>query len=411
MNRARLASFLFAAVAPLLATSAAGATSKAVASAFATPLEAAQFLAGPGVTVTNATWDGEIGVGAFSGAAAAVGFDMGVMLTTGFIDTVLRPNQFFNTSGVHELGRGGRDEDLEQLVPPHRTYDATVLEFDVTTGASTIAITYVFASEEHNEFVGEGYGDVMAIYVNGVNCARIGAEPVSVDTINNSRNIALYVDNTGAVRETEMDGLTVTLTCTAQVTPNAPNRVKLAIADVSDPFYDSVVFLMAQSIVPGGPPQPGAKALAVEYFHQGFGHYFVTADPDEIAGLDAGTIAGWQRTGESFDVWTTGTGLAEVCRFFTTAFAPKSSHFYTARSAECDAVGRDPAWQFEKVAYLVALPDPGGQCPVGVTLFRLYNGGQTGAPNHRYTTRADLRAQMIAQGFVPEDDASECVPE
>ena len=31
---------------------------------------------------------------------------------------------------------------------------------------------------------------------------------------------------------------------------------------------------------------------AVEYFHAGFGHYFVTADPAEIAGLDAGAYGG-----------------------------------------------------------------------------------------------------------------------
>ena len=382
---------------------------KAVVSAFATPLEAAQYLAGPGVTVSNATWDGNIGIGAFSGAAAAVGFDTGVMLTTGFIDTVLRPNLFYNSTGVHELGPGGRDADLEALVPPHRTYDATVLAFDVTTSAATITITYVFASDEYNEFVEAGYTDVMAIYVNGVNCARIGAEPVSVDTVNNNRNVALYLDNTGAQRETEMDGLTVVLTCTAQVTPGVPNHVKLAIADVADPIYDSVVFLMAQGIVPGGPPQPGAQRLAVEFFHAGFGHYFVSADADEIAGLDSGAIAGWARTGESFTVWSTGSGLADVCRFFTTAFAPKSSHFYTANSAECDAVGRNPVWQYEKVAFLVAVPDAGGACPLGVKLYRLYNNGQTGAPNHRYTTSLAIRSQMIAQGFVPEDDATWCV--
>jgi hypothetical protein len=253
------------------------------------------------------------------------------------------------------------------------------------------------------------HNDPMAIYVNGVNCARVGAEPVSVNTINASRNPALFVDNGGGARETEMDGLTVELTCTAQVAPNVPNRVKIAIADSADPFYDTTVFVPAQGIAAAGPPQPGSQALAVEYFHAGFGHYFVSADPDEIAGLDAGVFAGWARTGESFTVWTNGTGLVETCRFFTIAFAPKSSHFYTANSAECDAVGRDPTWRFEKVAFLVAIPDAGGQCPVGVRLYRLYNDGRTGAPNHRYTTRLAIRDQMIAQGFVPEDDATGCV--
>jgi len=44
-----------------------------------------------------------------------------------------------------------------------------------------------------------------------------------------------------------MDGLTTVLTCNAAVKPNAPNHVKLAIADASDFIYDSNVFLEACS--------------------------------------------------------------------------------------------------------------------------------------------------------------------
>jgi hypothetical protein len=35
-------------------------------------------------------------------------------------------------------------------------------------------------------------------------------------------------------------------------------------------------------------------------------------------------------------------------------------------------------------------------------VFRLYNNGQGGAPNHRYTTDAAVRAAMIAAGWAPE---------
>ncbi|MEP7274900.1 MAG: hypothetical protein ABI812_01010, partial [Betaproteobacteria bacterium] len=74
--------------------------------------------------------------------------------------------------------------------------------------------------------------------------------------------------------------------------------------------------------------------IAIEYFHTGFSHYFITALAAEIAALDGGQFAGWQRTGRAFRVWTSGAGLAGVCRFFTTAFAPKSSHFYTPDTNE-----------------------------------------------------------------------------
>jgi hypothetical protein len=160
----------------------------------------------------------------------------------------------------------------------------------------------------------------------------------------------------------------------------------------------------------GGSPLPGVEGLAVEYFHAGMGHYFVTAQEDEIAGLDAGAFAGWARTGETFRVWLAGgQSLADVCRFFTTAFAPKSSHFYTAIAQECEGLKAGQVWTYEKLAFRILLPDAGPTCPIGVPLYRLYNDGKTGAPNHRYTTRLALRAELIAQGFVPEDANTVCV--
>jgi len=162
----------------------------------------------------------------------------------------------------------------------------------------------------------------------------------------------------------------------------------------------------------GTTPPPAPTTAAVEYFNAGFGHYFVTADPAEIAGLDAGAYNfAFQRTGQQWKVWTSGTGY-DVCRFFTTpgTFGTKSSHFYTAVASECNGLKLNPNWIYEKVAGKVALPT-GGVCPAGTQiLYRLYNQGQTGAPNHRYTTSLAIRAQMIAQGFAPEDPNNACVP-
>ena len=385
-------------------------SSKATVATIASATAAAQAIAGPGVTVTNASWRGDVGIGSFGAANALLGIDSGVVMTTGFLNTIFRANSADDTSDIHDFTLQSNDAQLDAIVAPNTTFDATVLEFDLTTSSSTINIRYVFASEEYNEFVNSEFNDVFAFFVNGVNCARIGAQPITVNTVNGTSNAASFIDNTAGGRAIEFDGLTVVLTCTAQVTPNVPNRVKLAIADVSDPVWDAAVFIAAGGITTGGPPVPGAQTTAVEYLHAGFGHYFVTAQADEIAGLDAGVFAGWARTNQTFNVWTSGTGLADVCRFFTEAFAPKSSHFYTANGAECALVGQNPVWQYEKISFLVALPDAQGNCPVGIKLYRLYNNGQTGAPNHRYTTSLTLRAQMIAQGFAPEDDNTWCVP-
>lgn len=152
-----------------------------------------------------------------------------------------------------------------------------------------------------------------------------------------------------------------------------------------------------------------ATKHAVEYFHQGMGHYFVTADADEIAGLDQGFFAGWTRTGEGWNVWSQGGGLKDVCRFFTITFAPKGSHFYTANAAECEYVKHNRDWQFEKIAFKVYEP-VFGACQIGVPLYRAFNNGMTGAPNHRYTTSTAIRNQLIQQGFADEGVAG-CVPQ
>jgi len=161
---------------------------------------------------------------------------------------------------------------------------------------------------------------------------------------------------------------------------------------------------------------PVINAAAVEYFHTAFGHYFVTVSPDEIAKLDSGVFAGWARTGQSFKVHPLGTsGTAGVCRFFTTAFAPKSSHFYTPSASECATVKANPKWTYEALVFGFTPPSAAGACPASTqALYRLYNNGKSGAPNHRYTTSTTIRAQMLAQGWIPEGSGSlgviGCVP-
>ena len=150
---------------------------------------------------------------------------------------------------------------------------------------------------------------------------------------------------------------------------------------------------------------PAVKRAAVEYYHAAFDHYFITDLPDEITKLDNGTFTGWARTGDAFNVYTgiPPAGAATVCRFFSTAFDPKSSHFYTPDAPECALVKTKPAWQFEGEVFALPVPDITGTCAAGTTpVYRLYNSGQGAAPNHRYTTRLATRAQMIAQGWIAE---------
>jgi hypothetical protein len=150
---------------------------------------------------------------------------------------------------------------------------------------------------------------------------------------------------------------------------------------------------------------PAATPTAVEYFHRGYGHYFVTALPSEIAALDEGRIPGWTRTGQSFRVLDLDApGAARVCRFWSgQTFVTKSSHFYTPFASECAPANANRDWTFEGEVFALALPGANGACGAGTEpLYRLYNNGVSGAPNHRYTTSVAIRADMVAQGWTPE---------
>jgi hypothetical protein len=171
------------------------------------------------------------------------------------------------------------------------------------------------------------------------------------------------------------------------------------------------------------PPPPAGTATAVEYYYAAWNFYFETAFPTEIAALDGGAFGGaWKRTGQTFNVWSSQINASAMptCRFFSTAvFAPKSSHFYTPFPAECAYVETNPAdvaaWQFENIAFYIQLADASGLCSAGtIPLYRAFNNGMGGAPNHRYTTSLTILNQMIAAGWAFEGNGNTmvfaCVP-
>jgi hypothetical protein len=170
--------------------------------------------------------------------------------------------------------------------------------------------------------------------------------------------------------------------------------------------------------VTAAPPPPQA-GIAVEYYYDVWNFYFETSFPDEIAALDGGAFGGaWKRTGQTFKVWPSASNAsaAPTCRFFSTIFAPKSSHFYTPFAAECAGLKAGQAWQFESIAFYIQLADVDGLCGAGtIPLYRAYNDGMGGAPNHRYTTSLTILNQMLAAGWVFEGNGNTkvfaCVPQ
>jgi hypothetical protein len=237
-----------------------------------TSQQLAESLVGVGVTISNVAFGCDsVAAGQFAGGGGTVGFDGGIVLSSGRAIDVIGPNTSASTTGFNSTGG---DADLTALAG-RATDDACVLEFDFVPNDDQVFFQYVFGSEEYNEFVGTNFNDVFGFFVNGQNCAVVGAgQPVAVNTINNGNplngtppsNPGLYRDNdfgTGAI-DIELDGLTVILTCSAAVTPAQTNHLKLAIADASDASYDSAVFIQAGSLTTNQPPVAGDDAATTD---------------------------------------------------------------------------------------------------------------------------------------------------
>jgi hypothetical protein len=186
-------------------------------------------------------------------------------------------------------------------------------------------------------------------------------------------------------------------------------------------------FSMAASSPPPAPPPappqgapantPTPKVSVIEYYNAAFGHYFMTSIANEIVKLDRGDIPGWTRTGHTFAAFGAPVASASpVCRFLSTALAGGSSHFYSALNVECAIAQTSADWMLESAeVFNIGVPNRDGSCGgLRTPVYRLYNNGQGGAPNHRYTTDLTVRASMLLQGWVPEgtgaDGVSMCSP-
>ena len=225
-------------------------------------------------TISNVVFTGDSkGSGSFSGGSGIVGFESGVILGSGRVIDVIGPNTYDNTTW--DLGLPG-DSDLNGLIPGYTTYDATVLEFDFecsegTGGEDVIYFSYVFTSEEYNEYVNRIYNDVFGFFLNGANIALLPgtSTPVSINNVNNGyspggglpganpSNPAYYINNDlndgGPFVDIEADGLTIVLDAESSVNPGV-NHLRLAIADAGDHVWDSWVFIKEGSFVCNQPP-------------------------------------------------------------------------------------------------------------------------------------------------------------
>jgi hypothetical protein len=212
----------------------------------------ANAIAGSGVVISNAVFTtntGGQGAATFTGGnSAGVGFDQGILLTTG--QATLAPGPNTNTGVGSSNGTYSR------------------LTFDFTSASGDLYFNYAFASEEYNEWVNSNYNDTFTLTVDGTtNIALIpgGGGVVSINNVNNGSNSAYYVDNTDGHLNLQYDGKTVVLTASVLGLSAGTHTFDFYITDNGDANLDSGVFIEAGTFSseppPVGVPEPATIAL------------------------------------------------------------------------------------------------------------------------------------------------------
>jgi hypothetical protein len=215
-------------------------------------------IGGSGITISNAALANASATasGTFTGGAGSVGFDSGVLLTTGTVNCAPGPN---SSSGCGDSSG-----------------TTTNLSFDFTSDTGSVFFKYVFASEEYNEWVGSSFNDLFELLLNGVNIATLpgAGGVVSINNVNCNKNSAYYRNNStnGATTacanqnlDIQYDGLTTVLTATGNVEVGKVNKFEFRIMDQGDSQLDSGVFIQAGSFSgtdpSGNVPEPASLAL------------------------------------------------------------------------------------------------------------------------------------------------------
>lgn len=220
------------------------------------------------IKVSNISFKGDMQmIGNFDGSKSNIGLKNGIIMSSGKAKDAIGPNNNAGSGGSNFSVAS--DPDLQILAGASACNEAAVLEFDFVPLTDSVAIKYVFASEEYLEYANTSFNDVFGFFLSGpgisgpfsngaVNLATVPgtSTPVSVNSINNTQNSGLYVDNGNGQSGTpqynnnivtQFDGFTRVLVGRYAVTPGQTYHIKLAIADVSDGIYDSAVFLQAGS--------------------------------------------------------------------------------------------------------------------------------------------------------------------
>ena len=228
-------------------------------------------LLGEGVTATNVQFTGSLEqIGYLTGG---VGFSIenGIIMST---DLATNPATCDGAAGCGGCGGAG-DADLLTVansVPPligqtftvQSVNDVCILEFDFQPSGDFVSFNYVFGSDEYLGWVNSQYNDIFAFFLSGpgisgpyaspagfpdgaINIAQVPDSdpplPVTISSVNDVTNPEYYIDNPGAVDQPCINGYTELFTASNPVSCGLTYHIKLAIADGSDDWLESIVIL------------------------------------------------------------------------------------------------------------------------------------------------------------------------
>jgi len=221
----------------------------------ASATEMAETIFGDGVTVVSASYTGDrdssgIYTEGDSIAPGVMPSDTGVMFSTGDLRSFTNNNASqSNLSGSTTSNSSGPNNNADfNAAAGTNTYDASFIDAEFIPTGDTLTMQFVFASEEYPEFTNSVFQDFVGVWVNGEFVEiSVGDGDIDPGNLNGGNNANLFQDNTGDAFNTEMDGITVTLTLTMPVNSGEVNTIRIGIADVADSNYDSTLIIAADS--------------------------------------------------------------------------------------------------------------------------------------------------------------------
>lgn len=232
-----------------------------------TAAEMVNTLIGPGVTVSNINYTGEITqAGSFDGSASNIGLLNGIILSTGVITDIVPPNQpsgpGFGNPGDPDLltvAQSVTSNPASGLI--NATLDAAILEFDFVPVGDSVKFTFVFASEEYQTYINTQFNDAFGFFISGPGFTGpyaapaafpLGAEnlafvpgtldPITISTIHPGLNPLFYIDDPVGPTQS-FNGFTIPITLEFEVVCGQTYHFKFAVADCQDDFLDTGVFL------------------------------------------------------------------------------------------------------------------------------------------------------------------------